>query len=89
MDRGGAGGSLDQGNASSSEAGLSSGTALTTLANVLDDGSFHSKLDKIEREEPDDVLKNWSTVFEGGEGEDDIPRPKRFRSNHRKWHGSW
>jgi len=55
VDRGGTGCGLDQGDASSSEAGLSSGAALTTLANVLDDGSFHSKLDEIEREEPDDI----------------------------------
>jgi hypothetical protein len=54
---GSTGGGLDQGNASGSKAGLVGGTSVTTLAKVLDDGSFHSKLDEIEGEEPDDVLE--------------------------------
>ena len=62
MDRGGARSGLDQRNTSSSEGGLSSGATSTTLADVLDDGSLHGKLDEIEREEPNDVLVKLSTM---------------------------
>ena len=66
MDRGCTGGGLDQRNTGSSEGSLLSGTTFPTLADVLDYGSFHSKLDEIEREEPDDVLKKWSITFKVG-----------------------
>ena len=62
MDRGGTRSGLDQGNTSSSEASLIGGTTLATLAEVLDDGSLHAELDKIEREEPDDVLTELSIM---------------------------
>ena len=62
MDRGGAGSGLDQGNTSNSEGSFVGGTTLATLADILDDGSLHGKLDEIEREEPNDVLMKRSTV---------------------------
>lgn len=58
MDRGGTRGGLDQWNTSGSKGGLFPSTkTFATLADVLDDGSFHTKLDEIKREEPNDVLK--------------------------------
>ena len=89
MDRGNAGGGLDQGNTGGSEGSLSNGTTFTTLANVLDNGCFHSKLDEIQREEPNDVLMKWSMVYKDGERESDVPRPKRSRSNRQISHGCW
>jgi len=55
VDRGSTRNGLDQGNASSSEGSLRGGTTLAALADILDDGSLHGKLDKVEREEPNDV----------------------------------
>ena len=86
MDRGGAGGGLDQGNTGSSAL---SGTAFSALADVLDDGGFHTKLDEIEGEEPNDVLTKRLIMHDVSERKSSIPRPKRFQSNHQKWRGSW
>ena len=56
VDRGGARNGLDQGNTSSSEGSLRGSATLAALADVLDDGGLHGKLDKVKREEPNDVL---------------------------------
>ena len=69
MDGGGTRSGLDQGNTSNSEGSIGGSTTFATLAEVLDDGSLHGKLDEIEREEPDDVLKKSSTMYWGGERE--------------------
>ena len=55
MDRGSARNGLDQGN-TASEGSLCCGTTLAALAEILDDGGLHGKLDKVEGEEPNDVL---------------------------------
>ena len=69
VDRGGTRSSLDQGDTGGFEDSLGGGSTIAALAEVLDDGSLHSKLDEIEREEPDDVLKKSSTMYWGGERE--------------------
>ena len=69
MDRGGTGSGLDQGNTSSSEDGLRASTTVATVADILDDSSLHGKFDKIEREEPNDILTKQSTRHTDSEQE--------------------
>lgn len=69
MDRGGTRSGLDQGDTSSSKDGLGGSTTVAALAEILDDSSLHGKFDKIEREEPNDILTRRSVRYTGSEQE--------------------
>lgn len=63
--------------------------ALLAGTEVLDDRGLHGELDQVEREEPDDVLKNWeSATARASKMSKNVPRPKRYQSSHRRWSGS-